>query len=184
MAIDRVKLSKTVSHALRHEPWLYGLELDAEGWVDADELLSALAAADPAWAELQLADLSLMIGSSAKSRHELRGSRIRALYGHSTPERIVKQPEPPPARLFHGTSPLRLPAIQQLGLQAMARQYVHLAVTPQLAREVGRRKHPNPVILRVISDRAAHAGIPFYPGNDETWLADSIPPEFLEFPDP
>ena len=31
-AIDHRELSKTISHALRHEPWLYELELDDEGW--------------------------------------------------------------------------------------------------------------------------------------------------------
>jgi len=30
--LDLVRLSKTVAHALRHEPWLYELELDEEGW--------------------------------------------------------------------------------------------------------------------------------------------------------
>lgn len=29
---DLPKLSRAVSHALRHEPWLYELELDGEGW--------------------------------------------------------------------------------------------------------------------------------------------------------
>ena len=31
--IDPVALSRVVSHALRHEPWLYELELDEDGWV-------------------------------------------------------------------------------------------------------------------------------------------------------
>lgn len=35
------ELSRVVSHALRHEPWLYELELDDAGWVSVDELLTA-----------------------------------------------------------------------------------------------------------------------------------------------
>jgi putative RNA 2'-phosphotransferase len=40
--IDYNQLSKVVSHALRHEPWLYELELDDQGWVDVDHLIEAL----------------------------------------------------------------------------------------------------------------------------------------------
>jgi len=32
------ELSRIVSHALRHEPWVYELELDEEGWVQMDAL--------------------------------------------------------------------------------------------------------------------------------------------------
>jgi RNA:NAD 2'-phosphotransferase (TPT1/KptA family) len=32
-------LPRKVSHALRHEPWLYELEVDAAGWVCLDQLL-------------------------------------------------------------------------------------------------------------------------------------------------
>jgi len=30
-----IRLSKTISHALRHKPEEYGLILDAEGWVES-----------------------------------------------------------------------------------------------------------------------------------------------------
>jgi RNA:NAD 2'-phosphotransferase (TPT1/KptA family) len=44
---DSLKLSKTLSHLLRHEPEVYGLSLAAEGWVQVDALLRALAARVP-----------------------------------------------------------------------------------------------------------------------------------------
>ena len=34
MVKDLTQISRVVSHALRHEPWLYELELDAEGWTE------------------------------------------------------------------------------------------------------------------------------------------------------
>ena len=40
--LDPTKLSRTVSHALRHEPWLYGLELDSYGWVHLIDLVVSL----------------------------------------------------------------------------------------------------------------------------------------------
>ena len=36
------ELSKEVSYALRHAPWEYELEMDEEGWVSIEQLLSAL----------------------------------------------------------------------------------------------------------------------------------------------
>ena len=40
--MDFERLSKVISHALRHEPWLYELELDKSGWVLLDQLLQDL----------------------------------------------------------------------------------------------------------------------------------------------
>jgi putative RNA 2'-phosphotransferase len=180
MGVNAVRLSKIISHALRHEPWLYGLELDAQGWVDVDELLTALAAADSRWLGLTEQDLASLIERSAKRRHELRAGQIRALYGHSTLERITKPPEQPPEMLYHGTSPLKIPAIRKEGLRPMRRQYVHLSTTEAIAREVGRRKHTEPTVLRVLADKAWRSGTVFYKGNELVWLAEHIGPEFLE----
>ena len=33
---------RAISHALRHEAWLYELELDEEGWADVGALLAAV----------------------------------------------------------------------------------------------------------------------------------------------
>ena len=95
-------LSQAVSHALRHEPWLYELELDEEGWADIGALLTALRQESPAWSDLTEPDLADMIRASSKQRHELVNGRIRALYGHSLPGKLHRTPAKPPAQLFHG----------------------------------------------------------------------------------
>ena len=50
---ELVKLSKTISHALRHKPEEYGLTLDSEGWVPIQELLHALGQRVERWKNLQ-----------------------------------------------------------------------------------------------------------------------------------
>ena len=40
-------VSRVISHALRHEPWLYELELDDAGWVPVAALLTALGPRNP-----------------------------------------------------------------------------------------------------------------------------------------
>lgn len=37
--MDYIALSKEVSYALRHAPWKYELEMDANGWVQIEQLI-------------------------------------------------------------------------------------------------------------------------------------------------
>jgi putative RNA 2'-phosphotransferase len=178
--LDLVSLSRAVSHALRHEPWLYELELDDAGWVTTDALLAAMRAERPAWSSLNAADLAQMIAQSDKNRHELKDGRIRALYGHSTPQKLLKEPAMPPEILYHGTSPEAAERIKADGLKPMSRQYVHLSVNTEIAEQVGRRKAKAPIILLVNAGQAHASGIAFYHGNDRVWLADSVPSAFID----
>lgn len=177
--LDLNDLSRAVSHALRHEPWLYELELDEAGWVETTALLDALRQERADWAALGEADLGRMISASAKQRHEMRDGRIRALYGHSTPQKLTKVPATPPALLYHGTAPDAVTDIRAAGLLPMRRQYVHLSVDVGMAEQVGRRKARQPVILLVRAGEACASGVVFYRGNDAVWLADHVPARFI-----
>lgn len=176
------ELSRCVSHALRHEPWLYELELDDEGWTFVQPLLDALRRQDPEWASLQSRDLEEMIRSSSKKRHELRGGQIRAFYGHSLPGKLCKVPAIPPDVLYHGTSPELAEKILEEGLKPMGRQYVHLSTDQATAREVGIRKSSHPVILVIRAVRANQEGCLFYEGNENVWLADYVPGSVITDP--
>lgn len=161
MSGDGTELSKAVSHALRHEPWLYELELDDEGWTPADALVEALSH-EPRWRDLSRARLETMIEQAPKRRHEIDGSRIRALYGHSVPGRILKTPSVPPALLFHGTAASSAPAILADGLRPMRRQYVHLSADRDTAYSVGRRKSTTVAVLVIRANEAHRQFIPWY----------------------
>ena len=178
--MDYAKLSKEVSYALRHAPWEYELELDEQGWVDIEQLLHALHQ-DKKWKSVGAEDLDKMIAASDKQRHELAEGRIRALYGHSVPQKIIKQPETPPPILYHGTARQWVETIRHEGLKPMKRQYVHFSVDTDTAELVGGRKDTSPVILTIDAGRAAQEGIKFYHGNHNIWLADYIPPGYISF---
>lgn len=47
--MDYLNLSKEVSYALRHAPWEYELELDSEGWVSVEQLISSFRNSDEKW---------------------------------------------------------------------------------------------------------------------------------------
>src|SRR5882757_2424442 len=133
MSVELTSISHVVAHALRHEPWLYELELDDEGWVPVEDLLASLRVERVAWCGLTEMDLSRMIQTSAKRRYELQNGRIRALYGHSVPGKLEKVAAVPPDVLFHGTAPSTIERIKQSGLLPMRRQYVHLSIDPAMA---------------------------------------------------
>ncbi|MGQ0631769.1 MAG: RNA 2'-phosphotransferase [Sporichthyaceae bacterium] len=177
MSPDR--LSRLVSHALRHEPWLYELELDEQGWVPVEALLAAVHEQGPEWQQVGPEDLSGMIAASSKRRHEMDDGRIRAIYGHSVPGRVRLSPGQPPPTLFHGTSPEAWAVIRCEGLRPMGRQYVHLSVDVATAEQVGRRKSAQPVLLTVDTVRATAVGARFWRGNELVWLTDRIGAEHL-----
>lgn len=176
-----IRLSKTISHALRHQPEAYGLQLDPEGWVAVDELLAALRQRRRAWHNVSLADISTIINESSKQRFELHEGKIRAFYGHSTPEKVEKLPATPPATLYHGTTPQAAATIRREGLKSMKRQYVHLSTDEKTAKLVALRRTSQPVILHIAALQAHEQGIHFYLGNEDIWLADPIPPTFILF---
>lgn len=174
-----VRLSKTISHALRHAPWLYELELDNEGWTPVADLLEGLRRHRSAWRNLTEEDLRAMMARPGKTRFEMHNGKIRALYGHSIDMKIRKEQPTPPRHLYHGTAPKAATVIGREGLRAMNRQYVHLSADQETAREVGRRKAQKPVILTVRAAEAHEAGISFYHGNEVVWLTDYVPPKFI-----
>ena len=176
-----IRLSKTISHALRHQPEAYGLRLDPEGWVAVDDLLTALRQRRSAWHNVSQADITTIMVESSKQRFELHEGKIRAFYGHSIPEKVEKQSETPPTTLYHGTTPQAVAAIRFEGLKSMQRQYVHLSTDEKTARLVALRRTNQPIILRIAALQAHEQGVRFYAGNEDIWLADPIPPVYITF---
>ena len=125
--MDYTALGKEISYALRHAPWEYELELDEEGFVTVEQLLAALNETGNYNRCITREDLEHIIVNSDKKRHEIVGGKIRAYYGHTTPQKIAKSEAMPPAVLYHGTARRFLDAIFKDGLKPMARQYVHLS---------------------------------------------------------
>ncbi|MEJ2746487.1 MAG: RNA 2'-phosphotransferase [Anaerolineae bacterium] len=179
MPVPLKKLSKGMAQALRHQPVRYGLELDEEGWVLVADLLAGLCRRRH-WCDLTVEEVQAVLAMPGKQRYEMKNGRIRALYGHSTHVMVHKETAVPPPFLYHGTAPETVSHILQEGLRPKKRQFVHLSVDVETARMVGQRKARQPVILRVRAWEAYETAVSFYRGNDATWLADHIPPEFIE----
>ncbi|MBT1665115.1 RNA 2'-phosphotransferase [Curtobacterium flaccumfaciens] len=169
-------ISKAMSHALRHDPHAYGLELDADGSVPLVDLVDALQRAGVAASE---DDVHRVVVESDKQRFAVEGDRIRAQYGHSIDERIVKQLIVPQPVLWHATSPAAAESILRDGLLPMWRQYAHLTTDRELAMQAGRRKSTAPVLLRIDAARAHLEGVEFSEGHDRVTLALFVPAQYI-----
>lgn len=176
---DDVNLSKTLAFILRHNPHLFELELDDNGWVELSALLDAIRHEKKRFKDVQQSDIERIIEQSEKKRYEIEGERIRATYGHSFETKLQYKAQEPPLILYHGTARQALPLIIEAGLQPMSRQYVHLSSDIETAQQVGRRKGTDVVILTIAALQAFQDGIAFYYGNDTVWLADHVPPAYI-----
>lgn len=96
------RVSKYLSLVLRHDPAAAGVTLDAEGWVDVEELLAGAARHGFAFTRDELEEV---VQTSDKQRFALShdGQRIRANQGHSIAVELNLKQETPPALLYHGT---------------------------------------------------------------------------------
>lgn len=173
------ELSKEVSYALRHAPWEFNLQMDEEGWVLVEQLVCALNRLEK-WKNISEIDLCEVVEKSEKKRHEIKNGRIRAVYGHSIPVKIVKEEKRPPEMLYHGTARRFLPSIKEKGLLPLGRQYVHLSQNIEDAQNVGRRHDDKPCILLIDAQRAWNEGVRFYIGNEDVWLAEQIPTVYIK----
>ncbi|QBD76019.1 RNA 2'-phosphotransferase [Ktedonosporobacter rubrisoli] len=173
------QLSRTMAYALRHAPEQFSLTLDAEGWVSVQDLAAALQRRR-AWRDVQEGDFAAVISQSEKKRYEIRDGLIRAYYGHSTPQKVTKEPAIPPEILWHGTTRSAANTICREGLKPMGRQYTHLSSDKETARQVALRRTSQPAILQIAALQAHQQGIKFYLGNDSVWLAEHVPPQFIQ----
>ena len=173
------RLSRFLAFILRHHPEQVRLSLDEQGYVDVDALIEAVRTR-PGFETVGRQHIEELLASEpASQRFEVAGNRIRARYGHTLPQTIQYEPAEPPEFLFHGTTPENAGQILADGLKPIERQRVHLSVDTPAAREVGRRRCPEPVILRIDTVCATKGGAKFYCGGPSVWLSDEIPPQCI-----
>lgn len=180
--MDYTKLSKTLSHALRHEPKKYNIVLDNEGWADISMLLNSLKLQNK-WKDLCVSDIVKVADTGYKKRFEIQALKIRALYGHSSKNSVDKVASEPPEFLMHGTARDNIDSIKKIGLIPKGRQYVHLTEDFKIAKKVALRYDENPVLIRIYSKQAYIDGVKFYFGHEDIWLSDPIALKYIEFID-
>jgi len=173
------RVSRYMSYLLRHDP--QNLRMDAEGFVNVDELLGKIRALSST-RQMSLVDKNLILeivnGRNGK-RFEVKGDRIRALYGHTIPVKVEFEEDTIVKLLYHGTTYHAASKILEEGVKPMKRKWVHLSPTVKVAKEIGLRRTKTPVILKIDAEAARKGGTRFYRATDRVYLCGSIPPEYV-----
>ncbi|NEQ46068.1 MAG: RNA 2'-phosphotransferase [Leptolyngbya sp. SIOISBB] len=174
------KLSKFLSLILRHKPQVIGLQLDANGWADVEQLIDLV---NQHGIAISYELLDALVQKNDKQRFTFNAdhTKVRANQGHSLSVDLDLVAEQPPRILFHGTATRFLSSIREKGLLPGSRQHVHLAAEELDAIRVGQR-HGHPVVLVIQANTMCQAGYQFYCAKNGVWLAERIPPQYIQFP--
>lgn len=171
------KISRFLCVLLRHDPSAGGITVNEHGWANAEELIACVAKKRA----FTRADLEKIVRTDDKGRYSFSadGKYIRANHGHTIKVDLELDPSDPPEYLWHGTGDRHVKDIDQKGLLKMARQYVHMTTSIDMAMSVGAR-HGRPVLYRVHSGAMARDGYVFRESASHIWLTDHVPVGYLE----
>ncbi|MFJ1703949.1 RNA 2'-phosphotransferase [Kitasatospora sp. NPDC088346] len=172
-----VRVSKTLSRVLRHDPGSIGITLDPAGWVRVEDLLAGLARHGRAVSRSQL-DHVVATNNKRRFAFSEDGRSIRASQGHTVEVDLGLPAAVPPPVLYHGTGSRTVGIILREGLRPMARRDVHLSADTGTAVRVGAR-HGRPVVLVVDAAAMAAAGHEFRVSANGVWLTDAVAPQYL-----
>ncbi|XP_061642874.1 tRNA 2'-phosphotransferase 1 isoform X2 [Phyllopteryx taeniolatus] len=137
-----VRLSKSMSYALRHGANHMGLHLSVDGYLFVEDLL-----AHPQFRSYKLEDVERVVATNDKQRFKSRPHpedcrlQIRANQGHTLQvtdlelKPVLAGSPDCPAEAVHGSYLYNWSSIQQHGLSRMRRTHIHLA--PGLPQENG-----------------------------------------------
>ena len=171
-------ISKLMSLVLRHQPAEIGLHLDEHGWASVQELVEKMEAKG---ITVNIETIETIVATNDKKRFAFNAdkTRIRASQGHSIEVELNLPGTTPPDVLYHGTTGKFLESILVNGLQKQSRQHVHLSATIETATAVGSR-HGKPLILTIHAKAMNEAGFKFYLSENNVWLTDKVPKEYMK----
>lgn len=174
---QRVKLSKLMSFILRHKPYKFDVLPDKEGFVKIKELAHAIR---NIYSWVKEEHIKEVVSKDEKGRYEIKGDRIRALYGHSYEIAIKYEEDLESKILYHGTAKQNLSKILKEGIKPMRRQYVHLSINKEDAYITGKRHGEKVVIFMIDADCLRKKGYRIYVAGKIVRLTKYVPPDCIK----
>ena len=172
------KISKFLSLVLRHKPEVIGINLDENGWVKVDELISKM---NDYGKKIDKKTLAMVVANNDKKRFSFNSNKtkIRASQGHSINIDLAYQASKPPEILYHGTGQKSVSSIMATGINKRNRQHVHLSSDTITATKVGQR-HGKVTILEIAAQEMFADGYEFYLSDNKVWLSDFVPTKYIK----
>jgi putative RNA 2'-phosphotransferase len=174
------KKSKFLSLLLRHKPDALGLTMDAQGYVEVQQIIDNSRSGKYPCNPFSFDDIKEIVFTDEKSRYSFENADmnyVRANQGHSIDVDLEMQSLTPPTYLYHGTSKKAIEFIKVEGIKPMSRNHVHLSLDTNTAEDVGGRgKRGVPIILRIRAYDLWKTGVKFYLSSNGVWLTEDIIP--------
>jgi len=181
----RVRLSKLLSFILRHSPESIRVKMNSEGWVSIDDLVFGIKnywyrRENYQWVTKE--HVFALVALDPKGRFEIRGSMIRARYGHNIMLNVnIKYEEDVNVKtLYHGTIYENLKHILREGIKPMRRKYVHLTLEVEDACEVAKRHGMNAVVLVVDAECLRKKGVKVHIASNNIRVVRYVPLECIK----
>lgn len=172
-------LSRFLVYILGHRPFELGLVPDEEGFVTYKELLQAIHE-ESGWGYVRRSHINEVLLGRDRPLFEADDKQIRVQERQWQLDRVPFE-GPLPKVLLTPVRRRAHPVVMEKGLRPVPGRFVVLCSDHTMARRIGMRRDPDPVLIEVSADGAAQAGIPFYPFG-HLFLSQEIPVKFITGP--
>jgi len=176
---DTKKFSKFLAYVMGRCPEEFGLVPDQKGFVKIKELLKALHE-EEGWRHIRRSHLTEVLLTMPRPSIEIREDRIRAVErSHLT---FQTDSDNPPKLLYTCIRSRAYSFALQKGVFPSHHASIILSSDPEMAKRIGRRFDPTPVMLVVQVQQATKAGVVFQSFRRIVFLADHLPPGVFSGP--
>jgi putative RNA 2'-phosphotransferase len=182
LTTNQIKISKSISLYLRHNPDKLNIKLDLNGWTNLDEFCDKLTTKFKT--EVTEEVILELMEMSPKKRFEIDSPKrlIRAKYGHS----IEVSPEyaelTTPIIIYHGTALFNKESIIKHGIISQSRQFVHMSSDKDLAILTAKRWSKDIIIFEINTTQMLKDGIKIYNPGESVYLTKMVNPKYLIYP--
>lgn len=167
-------------YMLGHRPAEFGIVPSRDGFVPFKELLKAIHE-EPGWRYVRQSHLNEVLLGKDRFLFETETRRIRAVERKWDMDFENGFLEKMPGILFAPVRRKAHPVVMERGLIPSPGKLLVLSPDESMARRIGERQDPKPVLLRVEAEKARKEGTLFYPF-DILYLCKEVPARYIAGP--
>ncbi len=175
---------RTLTGILRHFPEEFGLEMDINGWIAVEDIVTSVRRRNHRAKWLRPEHIIALAKTDEKGRYQLMNGRIRATYGHSKEVILDLPTDNIPDTLYYPSSEEEAVILLETGIRHSDRAKVHLSDTKISAVEAGKHRVSKPVILKVDAANAIKNGVVIQRAGKHVYITDFIPAEHIKMVTP
>ncbi len=176
---ELTSLSRIMAGALRHFPEKVGIMMDGHGWVEIEELISAIGTSRSGFRWLRKKHIKALAETDPRERYQIDGGMIRATYGHTIDIDLSDLPEAEIDEFYYPVTEEEADMILEGGLNPVDRKKVHLSGTIEKAKEAGKVRTDEPLILKIDGKKAKKDGVEIYHAGKDVYVSDGIDAKYI-----